>query len=236
MKRAIVLAGGRGTRLLPYTIALPKPLVPIADAPILEIIIRQLVAHGFSRVTLAVSHQADILRAYFGDGTKWGVEIDYSLEKTPLGTMGPLKLIADLPESFLVMNGDILTDLNFAAFLEKHVTEKRLFTISSATRSQKIDYGVLEVEGGGNLVGFIEKPILPYVVSMGVYALSRQVVDLIPDQTPFGFDNLVLDLIARRKPVSVVAHDGYWLDIGRPDDYQKAIDDWPKLKETIGLR
>jgi NDP-sugar pyrophosphorylase family protein len=235
MKRAVVLAGGRGTRLLPYTIALPKPLVPIGDAPILEIIIRQLVGHGFSRITLAVNHQADILRAYFGDGSKWGVEIDYSLEKTPLGTMGPLKLIPDLPDNFLVMNGDILTDLNYAGFFDTHVSKKRLFTISSAMRSQTIDYGVLEVEGGGSLVGFIEKPVLPYVVSMGIYCLSRQVVDLIPDRKPFGFDNLVLDLIARRKPVSVVAHDGYWLDIGRPDDYQKAIDDWPKLKKMIVL-
>src|SRR5882672_5273675 len=127
IKRAVILAGGMGTRLRPYTIAIPKPLMPIGDLPILEIIVRQLAARRFERITLAVNHQADILRAYFGDGRKWNIDIDYSLETEPLGTMGPLKVIKDLPEDFLVMNGDVLTDLDYAAFADAHVRQGRLF-------------------------------------------------------------------------------------------------------------
>jgi NDP-sugar pyrophosphorylase family protein len=126
----VILAGGKGTRLLPYTVSLPKPLVPIGDLPIVEIVIRQLAAAGFDSITLAVNHQADLIRAYFGDGAKWRVHIDYSLETMPLGTMGPLRIIDDLPDNFLVMNGDVLTDLDFAGLLERHSRE-RAFTIGA---------------------------------------------------------------------------------------------------------
>ena len=130
-KRAVVLAGGRGTRLRPYTVVLPKPLMPVGDYPILEVVSRQLARHGFDHITMAVNHQADLIRAFFGDGSKWRVRIDYSLEDQPLGTMGPLRLIPDLPEHFLVMNGDVLTDLNYADFHDEHATNNRLFRISS---------------------------------------------------------------------------------------------------------
>lgn len=235
MKHAVILAGGRGTRLRPYTIALPKPLVPIGDTPILEIIIRQLVAHKFDRLTLAVNHQADILRAYFGDGSKWGIEIDYSLERAPLGTMAPLKLIQGLPVDFLVLNGDILTDLNYAEFLNAHMRGKRLITVSAAARTQQIDYGVLEVGEGNLLAGFQEKPALPYLVSMGVYCLNKRALDWIPAEGAYGFDQLMLTLLKHRQPVTVTEHVGYWLDIGRPDDYQKAIDEWPRVSKAIAL-
>jgi NDP-sugar pyrophosphorylase family protein len=235
MTRAVILAGGRGTRLRPYTISLPKPLMPIVEKPILEIIICQLAAQGIEHITLAVNHQADILRAYFADGNKWNVRIDYSLESEPLGTMGPLKLIADLPEAFLVLNGDILTDLNYADFVESHQNENRLFTISAARRVQKIDFGVLEIGDDRMLRGFHEKPSLPYLVSMGVYCLNRRVLDWIPQGRPYGFDHLVLDLLAGHQPICVVTHPGYWLDIGRPDDYDKAIEDWPSLSASMGL-
>src|SRR5215831_704285 len=139
MTRAVILAGGRGTRLRPYTISLPKPLMPIVDKPILEIIICQLAAHGINHITLAVNYQAEILRAYFSDGGKWKVRIDYSLESQPLSTMGPLKLISDLPDNFLVLNGDVLTDLNYAKFVRAHTDAGALFTISAAARTQKID-------------------------------------------------------------------------------------------------
>src|SRR5438132_9740917 len=140
-RRAVVLAGGKGTRLRPYTTVLPKPLMPIGEYPILEVVVRQLVQAGFDRITMAVNHQAELIRAFFGDGSKWGISIDYSLEDKPLGTMGPLRLITDLPDHFLVMNGDILTDLDFGAFFDQHVAGNHLFTISSHLRQQVIDYG-----------------------------------------------------------------------------------------------
>ena len=155
--RAVILAGGRGTRLHPFTITLPKPLVPIGDQPILEIVIGQLIAHGFSHVTLAVNHQAEIIRAYFGDGGRWNIKIDYSMEKKPLSTMAPLRLIPDLPDNFLVMNGDVLTDLAFDRFLDEHSRGKQLFTISAARREQTIDYGVLQMAADGYLTDFAGK-------------------------------------------------------------------------------
>jgi NDP-sugar pyrophosphorylase family protein len=235
MKRAIILAGGLGTRLRPYTVSLPKPLMPIVDHPILEIIIRQLVRAGFEHVTLTVNYQAEIFRAYFGDGSKWQIRIDYSLETQPLSTMGPLRLIPDLPDDFLVMNGDVLTDLDFAPFLSEHIERRRLFTISAAAREQRIDYGVLHVGQDGLLSAFEEKPTTAYLVSMGIYALNRRVLDWIPPDRSFGFDELLIELLAKGQPVFVRPHNGYWLDIGRPDDYEKAVDDWPRVNKEIKL-
>jgi len=232
-QRAVILAGGLGTRLRPYTVSLPKPLMPIIDRPILEIIIRQLVRCGFDHLTLAVNHQADLLKAFFGDGSRWGVLIDYSLETKPLSTMGPLRLVPDLPENFLVMNGDILTDLSYDELLRQHASERRLFTIAATGREQKIDYGVLQVTADQQLRGFQEKPSIPYLVSMGVYCLNLRILDFIPPCRMFGFDQLVMDLLAREMPVHVVRHPGYWLDIGRPDDYERAVQDWPSLAATI---
>lgn len=234
-RRAVILAGGLGARLRPYTVSLPKPLMPVGEFPILEIIVRQLVRAGFGHVTLAVNHQAELMRAYFGDGARWGLYIDYSLETKPLGTMGPLCLVEDLPEHFLVMNGDILSDLDYAAFLGEHAGNNRLFSVSSARREQKIDYGVLHDDDKGRLVGFEEKPTVPYLVSMGVYALSRRVLDWIPRDQAFGFDQLVLRLLADSEPVEVRVHSGYWLDIGRPDDYQRAVDEWTGLRASLGI-
>lgn len=230
MCRAIILAGGQGTRLRPYTTVFPKPLMPIGEQPILEVIVRQLARNGFDHLTLAVSHQADLFRAYFGEGRKWGVAIDYSVESQPLGTMGPLRLISDLPENFLVMNGDILTDLNYAKFFQSHVEGERLLTIGAASREQVIDYGVLQVSADSHLLrGFEEKPKIPYIVSMGIYCLTRGLLDFIPKCVPFGFDELVLSLLSANKPMTIERHDGYWLDIGRPDDYQKALEEWGTL-------
>ena len=156
-KRAIILAGGMGTRLRPYTVVLPKPLMPIGDFPILEVVIRQLVNNGFDHITLAVNHQAALIRAFFGDGSNWNVRIDYSQENEPLGTIGPLNLINDLPQNFLVMNGDVLTDLDFGAFYDEHVRSNKIFTVSSYERYQKIDYGVLVSNEDNILQNFREK-------------------------------------------------------------------------------
>ena len=229
-KHAIILAGGKGTRLKPYTVVLPKPLMPIGEYPILEVIVRQLVAFGFDRITMAVNHQAEIIKAFFGNGAKWGIAIDYSMEDAPLGTMGPLKLISNLPENFLVMNGDILTDLNFSEFYEQHVIDNCLFSISAHLREQLIDYGVLETDASDRLIGFHEKPKNQYLVSMGIYMASREILPFIADGSAYGFDSLMLDLLKAKGQVNVKKYDGYWLDIGRPDDYMQAIDQFESMK------
>lgn len=220
--RAIILAGGKGTRLRPYTITLPKPLVPVGDQAILEIVVRQLQVAGVGRITLAVSHMAELLSAFFGDGNRFGLKIDYSRESVPLGTMGPLRLISDLPENFLVMNGDILTDLDFAKFWDEHERSGAIASVCCYQRTVKVDFGVLDVSPEDFLVGFREKPPLTHHVSMGIYAFRREVLEHIPEGKPFGFDDLMLRLLEREVPVRCHRHSGQWLDIGRPDDYERA--------------
>ena len=228
-KRAIILAGGKGTRLKPYTISLPKPLVPIGETPILEIIIKQLIQHEFDHITITINHMADIIKAFFGDGSKWNVKIDYSLEDKPLSTMGPLKLIKNLPDNFLIMNGDVLTNLNFYDFYEWHINKKNRFTISSYLRTHKNDYGVLEIDNLNKLTGFHEKPITNFKVSMGVYIANKEILNYIPENMSYGFDDLMIELIKRKKNVNVKHFDGYWLDVGRPDDYEKACTNIDKI-------
>ncbi len=229
-RRAVVLAGGQGSRLRPYTVVLPKPLMPVGEYPILEVILRQLAAQGFDRVTLAVNYQAEIVRAFCGDGSRWGIAIDYSLETVPLSTIAPLRLIPDLPEYFLLMNGDVLTDLSLQKLYEDHVSQKRKFTIAASERVNVVDYGVLHAREN-RLVGFEEKPKFQYLVSMGVYMLHRSVLDRVPHGQKFGFDDLMLDMLAQDESVYIEHHAGYWLDIGRVEDYMRAVDefnDWRK--------
>ena len=226
-KVAVILAGGKGTRLRPYTVALPKPLVPVGDKPILEIVIIRLAKQGFSRIIITVNHQADIIMAYFGDGSKWGIHIEYSLEKQPLGTMGPLKLLKDLPAQFLIMNGDVLTDIDYTGFLRTHIESRNVFSISSYSRIQKSDYGVLNVSQN-QLMGFAEKPETSIMVSMGIYAATKEIIEYIPENRFFGFDALMLELLQKKITVGVYEYKGYWMDIGRPDDYQQAVDDIEK--------
>jgi NDP-sugar pyrophosphorylase family protein len=223
-KRAVVLAGGTGSRLRPYTVCYPKPMMPVGRYPVLEIIIRQLQRNGFLHITIAVNHLADMIKAFFGTGEQWGVKIDYSIEHEPLGTMGPLLLVPDLPENFLVMNGDILTDFDYSSFFSHHCEAGQLFTIGSSMRREKVDYGVLETSTDGKLTGFREKPDINYLVSMGVYAVNRRVLCYISTGKPFGFDHLMLNLLAEKEKVDTVIHDGLWLDIGRPSDYQVACE------------
>lgn len=229
----MILAGGKGTRLHPYTVVLPKPLMPVGEYPVLEVVVRQLASHGFGHLTLAVNHQAELIKAFFGNGSKWDVKIDYSLEDRPLGTMGPLRLIKDLPEHFLVMNGDILTDLDYSTFFSEHVTDQGLFTISSHHREQRIDYGTLEINEDGSLRAFCEKPITSYHVSMGVYMASREIVNYVPESQHYGFDQLMLALLKAGKTVRVRSFGGYWLDIGRPDDYAQAIEEFDAMKHRF---
>ncbi|GGV06707.1 nucleotidyltransferase family protein [Streptomyces spectabilis] len=220
---AVILAGGKGVRLRPYTTALPKPLVPIGDQhAILEIVLRQLSAAGFTSCTIAIGHLGHIIRAYVGSGSRWRLRIGYSTEESPLGTMGPLLTMRDrLPEHFLVMNGDILTDLDFADVLRAHQESRAPLTIATYPREVHIDFGVLTTEER-RVVAFTEKPSVDYRVSMGVYGVSRETLTPYTPGLPLGFDELVLDLLKAGNPPHAYEFDGYWLDIGRPDDYDRA--------------
>lgn len=231
-KRAIILVGGEGRRLKPYTLVLPKPLMPVGDLPILEIIVKQLSYFGFTHITFAVNHQADLIKAFFKNGKKWKIKIDYSKENSPLGTIGPLTLIKNLPNEFLVMNGDILTDLNFGNFYENHVKMNNLFTISSFERKQNIDFGVLGLSDR-NLIKFDEKPNLKFEVSMGIYMISKSLLNFIPKKMSFGFDTFILKLLKNKIQVKVAKHVGIWLDIGRHEDYEQSSKIFQKNKKQI---
>ncbi|GAA3232587.1 nucleotidyltransferase family protein [Actinocorallia longicatena] len=230
---AVILAGGKGVRLRPYTSTLPKPLVPIGDQySILEIVLKQLSSQGFTTVTLAIGHLGHLIRSYVGDGSRWGLEIDYRTEESPLGTMGPLLSLEDLPEDFLVMNGDILTDLCFGELLATHRAAGAPLSVATYRREVKIDFGVLTTTGG-RIREFAEKPTLDYRVSMGVYALNRKVLSRYTPGLPLGFDELVLDLLADGTWPLDYAFDGYWLDIGRPDDYDRANAEFDALRPVL---
>jgi len=221
MKYAVILAGGRGTRLRPYTVTLPKPLVPVGDMPIVEIVIRKLAKAHFEVATLATNYMGELIEAYFGTDRRWGLTVQYSLETEPLGTIAPLRLIPDLPEHFLIMNADVLTDLDVGEFLHQHAQSGALFTIAATPREQLLDYGVLAIDKG-RLIGFREKPKVTQFVSMGIYGASRRVLEFIPTRGAFGFDQLMHRLIDANERVDVIEHKGYWLDIGRPEDYEQA--------------
>ncbi len=235
--RAIILAGGKGTRLKPYTATIPKPLVPVGgEMPILEIIIKQLSAQGFNHITIALNHMADFIKAFFGNGEKWNIKIDYSTEEKPLSTIAPLTLIKDLPENFLVMNGDILCDLNYKDFFDFHVKQKNRVTVSTYNRQSKIDFGVLEYNEMGQIVKFIEKPVYDFTVSMGIYCLSKEAITSLVPNEPYGFDNLMIDGIAQQHQLGVYPVKGFWLDIGRPDDYDYANDNAKEIFEKLGVK
>jgi NDP-sugar pyrophosphorylase family protein len=231
--QAIILAGGKGTRLKPYTITIPKPLVPIGDDPILEIVIRQLKRNGFDRITLAVGHQAELLQAYFQDGARFGVKIDYSLEDQPLGTAGPLKLIEDLDENFLVLNSDDLTDLIYSDLLAYHINNNALISIGMFSRKLQIDLGIIVNDEKNTVTDYIEKPIHHFNVSMGIYAFNREAINYIPQHKRFDFPDLIGVLLKNNQKVMAYHHKGFWLDIGRPEDYERANDEFVELKEKI---
>jgi NDP-sugar pyrophosphorylase family protein len=231
---AVILAGGKGVRLRPYTTALPKPLVPIGERyTILEIVLEQLAAHGFRSVTLAINHLGALIRAFVGDGSRWGLTVDYVEETVPLSTVGPLFGIKDrLPEQFLVMNGDILTDLDYADLLHSHALSRAPLTVATYLRTVKIDFGVLTLDAE-RLVGFTEKPTYQYRVSMGVYGMSRETLHPYPGGLAFGFDELVLDLLDRNDHPASYPFDGFWLDIGRPEDYDEANRTFAELEPIL---
>jgi len=233
--RAIILAGGKGTRLRPYTYSLPKPLMPIGEEmPILEIILKQLKKYGFNDITIGVNYMAKMIQAFFGDGSEYDLSIKYSLEKKPLSTIGPLTIIKDLPENFLVMNGDILTDLSFKEFFRWHLQNGNDITVATFKRKSKINFGVIKYNNKNNQVyEFVEKPLYDLDVSMGIYALNRNIIKDLPRNEPYGFDQLMIDSIKKGYNIKAYPHDSYWLDIGRNDDYQTANEDFIQNREKI---
>lgn len=220
-RKAVILAGGKGTRLAPYTLVFPKPLMPLGETPILEIVIRQLVRRGFEEVTLAVGHLAQLIESYFGDGARFDVKIRYSREDRPLGTAGPLAAVGDLDEPFLVMNGDILTTLDYGSFLADHVESGAAASVATFRRAYTVDFGVVETDGE-RIVGYIEKPETTCDVSMGINALSPHVLERIRPGERLDMPDLLLQLIGAGEEVRSVPFEGRWLDIGRHDDFAAA--------------
>ena len=219
--QAIILAGGKGTRLKPFTTNFPKPLVPIDDMPILEVVLRQLKSAGFTDIVITVNHLAELIMAFFGKGEKLGLNITYSMEESPLGTAGPISLIKNLDDNFLVMNGDILTTLNFRDLYDYHIANKNDISISTYKREEKIHLGVLESEND-DFKKYIEKPIYYFDVSMGIYLINKNMKNLIPLNSKFDMPDLIT--LAKEKDYKIKCYRGdyFWLDIGRVDDFEQA--------------
>ncbi len=218
---AVILAGGQGRRLRPYTTVLPKPLVPIGERPILAVLLEYLKKNGVTRTIFCVNHMAELIMAYFGNGERFGMPIEYSMEPEPLGTIGPIKRLQNLPEHFLVLNGDILTDMSLPPFFETHCHSGALLTVAVTCRQVKIDFGVMTVLEE-KILSFTEKPEYEYHVSMGIYAFSRSLLDHVPPNRFYGFDQLMIQMLDKKLPVRAHHHEGQWLDIGRPDDCDRA--------------
>ncbi len=221
--KAIILAGGKGSRLAPYTTVLPKPLMPIGDIPILDVVIRQLGYYGFKDITLAVGHLAELIMAYCGDGTKYNLKLNYSREDTPLGTAGPITIVPNLTETFLVMNGDLLTTLNYSDILCYHQERNAIATLATYQRQVKIDLGVIEYSADNWVTNYVEKPTFHYAVSTGIYIFEPAILNYIEPGQRFDLPDLVLRLLDQDEKVNCYEYDGYWLDIGRHDDYQEAM-------------
>jgi len=231
--KVVILAGGEGRRLEPYTVVLPKPLLPVADYPILEIIIKQLESYGFKDITLAVGYLGNLIKSFFNDGNKWGVKIDYNFEDKPLGTVGCLSNIKGLDKTFLVMNGDLLTTFDFSKFIKYHQEKRNIATIAVTNRKLSVDFGVLESDDKKELAEYIEKPNLAYKVSMGIYLFEPEILKYIPKGERLDFPELMNVLLKKGEKVSVYESDEFWLDLGRPEDYKKGIEEFEKIKDKL---
>lgn len=224
MERAVVLAGGLGTRLKPLPVAFPKPLMPIGDTPILDIIVQQLRLAGVTRITMAVGHLAELIVAYFNDARFDDLAIDYSREPHPLGTAGPLTLIPNVQSRFLVLNGDVLASIDYRDLIRSHREAGAVATIASYKKELKIDLGVLEVDEGGTLRAYVEKPVHTYRVSMGIYVFEPEVLKFLAPGKRCDLPDLISRILDAGRPLHVYSFDGSWFDIGRPDDYAHAVE------------
>ena len=222
--KAVIQAGGKGTRLQPYTFLLPKPLMPVVDLPVIEILLKWLRRSGISKTYITIGYLGNLIRSLCGDGSQWGMEITYSQEPEPLGTIGPLRLLKNqLTETFLTLNGDLITDLNVREIKAYHQQHKGLITVGVTEKTITADLGVLESQNG-RMTGFREKPTIKFQASTGIYCMEPQILDLIPDGVPFGFDDLMYAMLDRELPVYLYRHEGLWLDIGREEDFKLAQD------------
>jgi NDP-sugar pyrophosphorylase family protein len=228
--KAVILAGGQGTRLLPYTASLPKAMMPIGNKPILEVVVRQLHALGVEEILLATGYLEELIRSYFGDGSQFGVPIIYSREDAPLGTAGPLSLLRErLTETFLLMNSDILTNLDFRALVAFHHAQANDVTLALANRKQLIDFGVVRLDNNGQFSDWNEKPVLEYLVSTGIYVMNPRVLRLLPNNTFLNLPDYIVSLKKSVARIGSYIHEGYWLDIGRREDYEQACRDAESL-------
>jgi NDP-sugar pyrophosphorylase family protein len=224
--KTVILCGGRGTRLAPYTSVLPKPLLPVGERAILEIALERLRNAGFTEIALSVGYLAHLIRAVVDSAPLHGLSIEYVHENEPMGTAAPLRLVAGLDETFLVMNGDVLTTLSFANLVDFHTSHGWQLTIAAHERKTRLDYGVIDVDDAGYLRGFSEKPEVTSMVSMGVYVMEPEVLELIPVNEPFDFPDLVHALTRDGRDVGVYRYSGYWRDLGRHEDYEAANAEW----------
>jgi len=231
--KAVVLAGGKGTRLAPYTRIIPKPMMPIGDKAILEIMLHQMRHAGIDEVILTVGHLAGLMRAFFQDGAHLGIRIRYSFEDHPLGTAGPLSLIDGLNDTFMVCNGDVLTTLNMRELIDFHKQNRGVATIASHLRQVHIDLGVIQVNGDHSIIGYQEKPTIDYLVSMGIYIFEPSVLRYIPKEQYLDFPDLIKILVADNKRVVAFPFDGYWEDLGRADDYEQANIDFEQMRSQF---
>jgi NDP-sugar pyrophosphorylase family protein len=231
--KVIILAGGEGKRLEPYTVVLPKPLLPVGGYPILEIIIRQLKSYDLEDITLAVGYLGNLIQSFCNNGQKWGVKIDYNFENKPLGTVGSLSSIKGLDKTFLVMNGDLLTTFDFSKFIKYHQEKRNIATIAATKRKLSVDYGVLESNQENVLTKYDEKPDLNYRVSMGIYLFEPEILKYIPKGERLDFPELMNILLKNGEKVSVYESDDFWLDLGRPEDYKKGIEEFEKIKDKL---
>jgi len=237
MKRAVILAGGEGTRLRPYTTVLPKPLMPIGDRPVLDIVVRQLKAHKFDRITIATGYLAELIEVFFRDGEGYGIPIDYYREHEPLGTVGALAMIDGLSdEDILVMNGDVLTDIDYGALLARHRASDAAATIATKTRHIQVSLGVLRFDDDGDptrLTGYDEKPAIDFAASMGVYCFAPRALAHINAGERLDFPDLILRLIAAGETVRAWPSNDYWLDIGRHEDYEQAQEEFESVRDRL---
>jgi NDP-mannose synthase len=228
--KAVILAGGEGQRLLPYTASFPKPMMPVGNKPILELITKQLKAGGIEEILIATGYMEEVIRSYFGDGALFGIPIRYSREEKPLGTAGPLSLVRQhLREPFVVINGDILTDIDLKAFIGRHRASSHDVTLGLVSRQQQIDFGVVRLDAQGMFEAWDEKPALDYLVSMGIYVMNPNVLALIPGNTFLNLPDFVVSVSRAGLPIGSYVHQGYWLDIGRREDYERACRDAESL-------
>lgn len=219
---AIILSGGLGTRLRPFTEVIPKPLLPIGEKAVLEIQIEHLKKYGFDHVFLATNYKSAYIENFFGDGSKYGVKLTISKEQEPLGTAGPVKLLAEhLDEPFLVMNGDILTLCKYRELYDYACSRESLLTISTKEMLTPYQFGNIFTDGD-YVTGIDEKPDIRMTILAGIYIFKPELLELIPYNQFYGMDTLIKTMLGKQLPISHYPITEYWLDIGRIDDYEKA--------------